>query len=58
MLEILKRYAMALIFLFLVVFLMLLATIGVMNFGDALVEDIGIEEMQPRGENIRKDIDR
>ena len=53
MIEIFKRYGMALIFLLLVVFLMILGTMGVMSFGDSMVKDIGVE-MKPRGEKINK----
>ncbi len=51
---ILKRYALAFIFLFLVVVLMIIGTMGVMSFGESMVEDIGGVEMKPRGENIAK----
>ena len=50
---ILKRYAMALVFLLLVVVLMLIGTMGVMSFGETMVEEMGIE-MQPRGEDLVK----
>jgi len=53
MLAILKRYSMAFIFLFLVIVLMLIGTMGVMSFGNKMVHDIGIE-MKPRGEDITK----
>ena len=53
MLAILKRYSMALIFLFLVVALMLAGTMGVMSFGNNMVKDMGIE-MKPRGEDVTK----
>ncbi len=49
--EILKRYSMAFIFLSLVVFLMLLGTLGVMSFGNKMLEDIG-GDMKPRGVHI------
>jgi len=51
MIAILKRYAMALIFLLLVIMLMIFGTMGVMNFGDSMVKDIGVD-MKPRGEKI------
>jgi len=54
MMAVLKRYGMAIIFLFIVVFLMILGTMGVMSFGDSMVHDIGIE-MKPRGENIAEE---
>lgn len=50
---VLKRYAMALFFLLLVSFLMLIATIGVKILGDKMSEDMGIE-MKPRGEHLTK----
>ncbi len=53
MINTLKRYSMALIFLFLVVFLMLLGTLGVKNFGDKMIEDTGVT-MEPRGERINQ----
>ncbi len=46
---------MALFFLLLVIFLMILGTMGVMNFGNSMVNDIGVE-MKPRGENITKEL--
>jgi amino acid permease len=51
MLSTLKRYSMALFFLVLVVFLMIIGTLGVKSFGDKMFEDSGIK-MQPRGEKI------
>ena len=48
---ILKRYGMALFFLFLVSFLMLLGTMGVKTLGEKMFEDTGIE-MKPRGDNL------
>lgn len=53
MLAIIKRYSMALVFLLLIVVLMLIATMGVMSFGDSMVKEMGIE-MKPRGEDITK----
>jgi hypothetical protein len=53
MVAILKRYGMALVFLLLVVFLMILGTMGVMSFGESMVKDIGVD-MKPRGENVVK----
>jgi len=53
MIAILKRYSMALVFLFLVILLMILATWGVTVFGEKMVEETGAE-MHPRGENINK----
>jgi len=55
MIAILKRYAMAFVFLLLVVVLMLLGTMGVMKFGNSMVEDIGAE-MKPRGEDMTKEL--
>ncbi len=57
MIAVLKRYGMALVFLFIVVFLMILGTMGVMSFGDSMVKDIGVE-MKPRGENIVKELNK
>lgn len=51
MLITLKRYTMALFFLFIVVFLMILGTWGVKSFGDKMFEDSGVK-MAPRGERI------
>ena len=55
MIAIFKRYAMALVFLLLVVLLMLLGTMGVMSFGNSMVKDIGVE-MKPRGEDMTKEL--
>jgi len=52
MLQILKRYALAFTFLFLVVFLMLLGTLGVKMFGDKMIEDTNMI-MKPRGEEVK-----
>jgi len=49
--EIIKRYSLALVFLFLVVLLMLLGTIGVKMFGDKMLEDTDMI-MKPRGESV------
>lgn len=53
MIDILKRYSMAFIFLFVVILLMLVGTLGVMSFGNKMVNDIGLE-MNPRGEELNK----
>ncbi len=53
MIDILKRYSMALVFLAVVVVLMLAGTMGVMSFGNSMVQEMGIE-MKPRGEDISK----
>ena len=53
MIAVLKRYAMALVFLSLVVILMVLGTMGVMSFGNNMVSEIGVE-MKPRGEHVNK----
>lgn len=50
---ILKRYALAIFFLLLVSFLMLLGTMGVRSFGEKMFEDTGVE-MKPRGEQLTK----
>lgn len=44
---------MAFIFLFIVIALMLLGTLGVMKFGNKMVHDIG-GDMKPRGEDMIK----
>ena len=53
MIAIIKRYSMALIFLLLIVFLMILVTWGVTLFGEKMFEESGIE-MHPRGESLNK----
>ena len=53
MIAVLKRYSMALVFLFLVIFLMILATWGVTLFGEKMFEESGVE-MHPRGESLNK----
>ena len=53
MLSRVKRYGMALIFLFLVIALMLLATLGVEDFGDHLLKDSNVKTtMKPKGERL------
>ena len=52
MLSVLKRYSLAFIFLFIVVILMVLGTLGVKTFGDKMLQDTGVE-MKPRGEKIK-----
>lgn len=49
--EILKRYSMALFFLLLVVFLMVLGTLGVSMFGEKMLEDAGTQ-MHPVGTKV------
>ncbi len=49
--ETLRRYGLAILFLFLVIFLMLLGTLGVKSFGDKMLEGTGVE-MKPRGDNL------
>jgi len=51
MIQVLKRYSIALIFLVIVIFMMVLGTLGVKTFGDKMLEDTGVV-MQPRGEKI------
>jgi len=53
MIAILKRYSMALVFLFLVIFLMILATWGVTAFGEKMFEETNVH-MQPRGEELNR----
>ncbi len=52
MLNTLKRYGMALVFLFLVVVLMLLGTLGVKDFGDKMFQDANIT-IHPEGERVK-----
>ena len=54
MLNILKRYTMAFVFLLLVIALMIVGTMGVMSFGESMVHEIGGIEMKPRGEDLIK----
>jgi hypothetical protein len=51
MIAILKRYAMALVFLLLVVILMIFGTMGVTMFGEKMLEDTNVT-IKPRGEKI------
>jgi len=53
MIAILKRYSMALIFLLVTVFLMILGTWGVTAFGEKMFEESGVE-LHPRGESLNK----
>ena len=53
MLNILKRYAMALVFLMLVIFLMILGTMGVTKFANNMIEETGDQQMKPRGEKLQ-----
>lgn len=50
---VIKRYAFAILVLFLISFLMMLGTMGVKMFGDKMFEDSGVE-MKPRGEHLVK----
>jgi len=52
MLSRLKRYSMALLFLFLIIFLMALVTLGVKSFGDKMLEGVDVK-IEPRGEKIK-----
>jgi len=52
MLALFKRYLIALFFLILVIALMLVGTLGVKMFGDAMLEDTNTQ-MVPRGEKIK-----
>ena len=47
-----KRYLMAIVFLFLVVFLMLIGTFGVSQFADNMLEQTDKVHIQPRGEKL------
>ncbi|MEN4052200.1 MULTISPECIES: hypothetical protein [Sulfurimonas] len=51
MMQIFKRYSMALLFLLLVIILMLAGTLGVKSFGDHLFKDANIT-IKPEGERI------
>jgi len=53
MIAVLKRYSMALLFLFLVIFLMILGTWGVTLFGEKMFEESGVE-LHPRGERLNQ----
>ena len=53
MLRIIKQYSMALVFLFLVILLMLIATLGVKSFGDKMLEDTNIK-ITPIGDSLNK----
>ncbi len=53
MLNILKRYTKALIFLSVIILLMLIATYGVKVLGDRMSDEMGIK-ITPRGEKINK----
>jgi len=44
---------MAIIFLLLISFLMLLGTLGVMKFENSMLNDINATQMTPRGEEIK-----
>ncbi len=50
---VLKRYGLAILFLFLISFLMLLGTLGVEKLSNKMFEGTGID-MQPRGENLTR----
>ena len=52
MIEVLKRYSLAFVFLFVVIILMILGTLGVKTFGDKMLEDTGVT-MKPRGEKVK-----
>ena len=56
MIAVLKRYGMAFVFLLVVVVLMIVGTMGVMNFGDKILKETGIEKKQmiKRGDNVSK----
>ncbi|MBA1433226.1 MAG: hypothetical protein FAF04_06475 [Epsilonproteobacteria bacterium] len=52
MIQRLKRYGIALVFLLLVIILMLLGTLGVKDFGDKMFQDANIT-IKPQGERIK-----
>ena len=51
MLSSIKRYSMAIVMLSIVIFLMLLGTLGVKSFGDSMFEDVNVT-MTPKGERV------
>ncbi len=51
--RILKQYSMALVFLLVVTFLMILGTLAVTKFGNSMFENIDNQEMAPRGEEVK-----
>ena len=52
LLDNLKRYAVAVILLLLVIFMMLIGTLGVKSFGDKMFEDANIT-IKPEGKEIK-----
>ena len=54
MVAILKQYGTALGFLLLVIFIMLIGTMGVTMFGEKMIADTGGDTMKPRGEKLIK----
>ena len=52
MIQILKRYSLALVFLLFVILLMVAGTFGVTKFGNKMLENTGVE-MKPRGEKLK-----
>ena len=54
MVIILKRYAKAFVFLFLVILLMLLGTLAVTSFADKMSEDIDGVHIKPRREKLNR----
>ncbi|MCW8838192.1 MAG: hypothetical protein OQJ77_06590 [Thiovulaceae bacterium] len=53
MIAFLKRFGVALIFLFFVIILMVAGTFGVKSFGDKMFENVDVK-MKPRGEKLIK----
>ena len=53
MINTLKRYGMAIVFLLLISFLMLLGTLGVKEFGESILGKVNVE-MKPQGEVINR----
>ena len=51
MIQALKQYGMAIVFLLLVIILMLLGTLGVKDFGDKMFQDANIT-IKPEGKRI------
>lgn len=53
MMEIIKRYSVALFLLIFVSLLMLIGTMGVTMFGEKMFKDTGVD-IKPRGERLTK----
>ena len=53
MLDVLKRYGMAMVFLLLISIVMLFGTLAVKSFGDSMFDEIDNAQMKPRGEKVK-----